>query len=211
RLLVLETVAKSPEPGIYWDQVADQLREVPGVEKLTLAGWPLLSGMNWNRFISINGGPPNPQVAYFLNVSANWADTMKIPFQDGRDFTVTDVAPNVAIVNQTFAKTYFNGENPIGRFFGRPPLPGQVEIVGLISDALYRNVHEQPLPIAYFPFHTVDDQGVAKPTTDGTFLVRTSSANPLALSSNLRREISRMHPEFRVSNIRTQTEINQAQ
>jgi putative ABC transport system permease protein len=212
RLLVLETVTSSPQPGIYWDQVADQLREFPGVEKVALAGWPLLSGMNWNHFISIHGGPPNQQVAYFLNVSPNWVDTMNISLLDGRDFTRTDAAPNVAIVNKIFAQTYFHDENPVGKFFEQPPLTNRVEIVGLVSDALYKNVHEQSfVPMAYFPFHTVDANGAGKPTTNGTFLVRTSRPDPLALSLNLRREVSRVRPEFRVSNIRTQLEINQAQ
>jgi predicted lysophospholipase L1 biosynthesis ABC-type transport system permease subunit len=43
-----------------------------------------------------------------------------------------------------------------------------------------------------------------------TFIVRTSAANPVAMASTLRREIPRAWPEFRVSNIRTQLEINQS-
>jgi len=46
---------------------------------------------------------------------------------------------------------------------------------------------------------------------DATILVRTSRPDPLLLATALRREVSRAHPEFRVSNIRTQVEINQAQ
>jgi ABC-type antimicrobial peptide transport system permease subunit len=44
-----------------------------------------------------------------------------------------------------------------------------------------------------------------------TFVVRTSSSNPLALASTLRQEVSRVRPEFYVSNVRTQLELNQAQ
>ena len=61
-----------------------------------------------------------------------------------------------------------------------------------------------------FPFHSVDSQGAATPAR-ATFIVRTSSANPLALASTLRREVPRARPEFRVSNIRTQAELVHAQ
>jgi ABC-type antimicrobial peptide transport system permease subunit len=47
-------------------------------------------------------------------------------------------------------------------------------------------------------------------TREATFMVRTSSANPLALASTLRREVPQARSEFRVANIRTQLEINQA-
>ncbi|HEY6181798.1 MAG TPA: ABC transporter permease [Terriglobales bacterium] len=206
-LLVLDTRARSPQPGIYWDQVADQLRTLPGVKNVALSSWPLLGGMSSNRFVATDGMTPNPQVAYFLNVSPNWIETMKIPLLDGRDFTDGDIASDVAIVTKTFAHTYFKDENPIGRSFVQPPLTNHIEIVGLVGDTLYRDIHEQPLPLAFFSFHTLDPAAKGR---NGTFLVRTSS-DPLVLSSILRKEVSRLNPEFHVNNIRTQLEINQAQ
>jgi ABC-type antimicrobial peptide transport system permease subunit len=65
-------------------------------------------------------------------------------------------------------------------------------------------------PMAYVPFQSIDAKGAFQPTGRGTFVVRTSSTNPLALASILRQEVPRARPEFRVSNIRTQTEINQS-
>jgi ABC-type lipoprotein release transport system permease subunit len=89
----------------------------------------------------------------------------------------------------------------------QPPLTNHIEIVGLVGDTLYRDIHEQPLPLAFFSFHTLDPAAKGR---NGTFLVRTSS-DPLVLSSILRKEVSRLNPEFHVNNIRTQLEINQAQ
>ena len=66
RLLTLETVTQRPQPPVFWDQVAEHLRAVPGVETVALAGWPLLSGKSWNGFISINGAPPSEVFADFL-------------------------------------------------------------------------------------------------------------------------------------------------
>ncbi len=59
RLLVLDTVAKQPQPVEFWEQAAEHLRSVQGVETVALADAPLLGGSGWNNFISVNGAPPN--------------------------------------------------------------------------------------------------------------------------------------------------------
>jgi ABC-type antimicrobial peptide transport system permease subunit len=65
-------------------------------------------------------------------------------------------------------------------------------------------------PVAYVPFHSLDKKGADRTVDRGTFIVRTSASNPLALASILRREVPLAWAEFRVRNIRTQMEINQA-
>jgi ABC-type antimicrobial peptide transport system permease subunit len=52
--------------------------------------------------------------------------------------------------------------------------------------------------------------GIAEPRDSATFIVRTLSEDPLALASLLRREVPRVRPEFRITNVRTQRELNQA-
>jgi putative ABC transport system permease protein len=213
RILTLETVTAGRQPPVFWEQVADHLRGVRGVETLALASRPLLSGYSWNDSISINGGPPSEDLAYFMNVSPGWIETMKVSLLDGRDFRASDTYPGVAIVNETFAKRYFKGENPIGRTFDQTEDEGariRLQIVGLVGDARYRGMREPIPPVAYVPFRAIDNKGAAKAEDRGTFIVRTSGANPLALASILRREVTRARSEFRVSNLRTQKEINQS-
>jgi predicted permease len=212
-VLTLDTVTVSPQPPAFWDQVAEHLRTVPGVETVGMAGGTLLGGLGWNNLVSVNGAPPNGVVVYLLQASPGWIDAMKIPLIDGRDFRPGDVLPGVALVNQTFAKAYFNGEDPVGKPFEVVFSGGlrlHFEAVGLVGDVTYRDIREPFLPQAYFPFHSVDAQGALRPIGQGTFIVRTVGANPLALASLLRREVPRARPEFRVSNIRTQTAINQS-
>lgn len=209
RVLTLETVAQRPQPPVFWDQVVEHLRGVPGVEAVALAGFPLLGDAAWNGFISVNGAPPGPVLGYFLNVSPGWTEAMKVAFVDGRDFRPDETFPGVAIVNETFVKQFFNGENPIGRSFEKGN--SRCQVVGVVRDAPYWKLRDPILPVAYVPFHSVDGSGALKPIRGGTLIVRTSSANPLAMASTLRREVQRARPEFRVSNIRTQMEINQSQ
>ena len=210
RLLTLDTVAQRDEASVFWDQVADHLRGVPGVQSVALAGWPLLGGNAWNGFVSVNGAPPGPVLAYFLAVSPGWIDAMKIPFIDGRDFLPSDTMPGAAIINETFARQFFKGENPIGQSFAKGgELP--CKVVGIVRDAPYRSMREPILPVVYVPFHRIDEHGALQSVRDATFIVRTASANPLALASILCREVPRARPEFRVSNIRTQADLVRAQ
>jgi predicted permease len=210
RLLTLDTITKSRQAAAFWDQVADHLRTVPGVEKVALAGWPLLDGNGWNGFVSANGAPPSPVLAYFLNVSPGWADTMKIPIIDGRDFLPAETSPGAALVNEAFVRTYFNGENPLGKSFEKTSDKTRFQIVGVVGDARYRDMREPITPTAYVPFHAIDASESLIAQSQATFIVRTASPNPLALASTLRQEIPRARPEFRVSRIRTQLEINQS-
>jgi putative ABC transport system permease protein len=209
RLLTLDTIAQRAQPAAFWEQVADHLRAVPGVEAVALAGWPLLVGGAWNGFVSVNGEPPSEVLAYFLSVSPRWTDTIKIPFIDGRDFRPSDTSPGVAIVSETFAKQFFNGESPIGKSFEKGS--NRYQVVGVVRDAPYRSLREPILPVAYVPFQEIDANGAFLPLRRGTFMVRTYGANPLALASTLRREVPATRPEFRVSNIREQAELVRAQ
>jgi putative ABC transport system permease protein len=224
RILLLDATAVSAQPPVYWDQVAQHLRTVPGVETVALAGWALLKGDATIGSISVNGGPPSADIAYFIDVSPGWIDTMKIPLIAGRDFRAGDSAfwawwgghaspstpAGVAIVNEAFVRQYFNGENPLGKYFEKTDGRCRFQIVGLVRNARYRDLRGPILPVAYIPFQWVDDKGAPQPKRWGTFIVRTRGRNPMALASVLRREVPRARAEFRVSNIQTQEALNQS-
>jgi putative ABC transport system permease protein len=192
-----------------WDQLADNLRNVPGVEKVAIANWPLLSGGAWNNFVSVGGGTPSPIATYLLAISPGWSETMKIRLLDGRDLRPGDTTPGEAMVNQAFVKTFFDGKNPIGKTFQERE--NHYQIIGVVADAPYSNLRDAIVPVAYIPFHEVNAQGLAQPETEETFLVRTSGSHPLALASVLRKAIPQARAGFRVSNLRTQDELVRAQ
>ena len=209
KLLLLDVVTQQGQPPVVWDQIADRLQNVPGVERVAIAGWPLLSGFAWNNFVSVGGAPPSTIFTYLLAISPGWSETMKIPLLDGRDFRSGDTTPGEAIVNQTFVKTFFDGKNPIGKTFQERD--NHYQVVGLVADAPYGNLRDAIVPVAYIPFHEVNAQGVSQPETQETFLVRTSGSNPLALASVLRKAIPQARAGFRVSNLRTQSDLVRAQ
>ena len=208
RILNLETDSSRARPSVFWEQAAEHLRSMPGVEAVALANRTLLNGSNFNNSVALNDGPPSDDLTYFMEISPGWLDTMKIPLTEGRDFRAPDGNSSAAIVNQTFAKRYFHGENPVGRNFDEVPDDGpriRRQIVGLIHDARYSGMREPIPPVAYLPFHS--DKTTRR---SGVFIVRTTGQNPLAPASVLRKEVARAQPEFRVSNILSQVEINQS-
>jgi predicted permease len=214
-LLVLETGSHEPVPYSVWEQTGEHLRRVAGVESAGLSGWPLMEGSAWTSGVFQNGQPrhdgPEP---YFLAVSPHWLDTMKIQMIDGRDFRAEDFRPNAAIVNESFARQYFNGENPVGRTF--ETLHGSQlisnRIVGYVRDTRYRDMREPIRPVVFVPYQSRNQEGKIETSNWGTFIVRTSPNDPsgAALASILRREVPKARPELRVTNITTQSEIVRA-
>jgi predicted permease len=215
RVLNLETVTGVAQPPAYWAQVAEHLHSVPGVESAAIVGWPLMSGESWVNFISIHGAPANEVFSDFLSVSPGWIETMRIPLIDGRDFRREETYPPAAIVNQAFANQFFDGADPVGKTMetvdGGTATRVGFQIVGFIRDARSRDNMRLPIrPTVYVPFQEIDRAGALQSKNRGTFVVRTSTANPLALASLLRQEVPRARPEFRVNRIRAQVEINLA-
>ena len=214
RVLNLETVTHQPQPPAFWEQVEEQLRVVPGVESAAMTTWPLMSGESWVGEISIGGAAPGDVLSDFLAVSPGWMEEMRIPFIAGRDFRREETYPSVAIVNQAFANQFFRGEDPVGKRFEMVASSGErssVEIAGFVKDARSRDNLRLPIrPTAYVPFRAVDAAGALQLRARGTFVMRTSGENPLALASLLRQEVARARPEFYVNNIRTQAEISLA-
>ena len=213
RVLNLEAVADSPRSPLLWEQVADHLRSVPGVERVALIGWPLMSGESAVGNISIDGAPPGDVFADFVTMSPGWANLMRVPLLAGRDFGALDSYPTTAIVNQAFAKQYFNGQDPVGRWFDRvEPAGGRshLQVIALIKDARSRDRLRIPIrPTVYIPFRSIDAEGNLKPVARGTFVIRSEGPNPLVLAPMLRRAVAEARPGFRVKDTRTQLELNQ--
>jgi len=213
RILNLEATSFQPQAPSAWNQVAEHLRATTGVEGVALTLWPMMSGEANVSPVSVHGGQPFPMMSDILNVTPGWFGLMRVPLLDGRDFRPEDSSPRVAIVNQTFARQYLDGANPIGKSFELDTSKGRltVPIVGLVPDTRSRDNIRFPIrPTAYFPWQGVDALGVIQPKGRGTFVVRTASANPLALASMLRQEVSRARPEIRVNNVRSQVEIEES-
>ena len=207
RLLLLETVAGKGQLPVVWNQTAEALRAAPGVHSVAISGWPLLGRIKINSDISINGAPPSPTPAFFLNVSPGWLTTMKIPLVSGRDFSQEDTSPGAAIVSETFVKTFFPGKDPIGRTFERGAKQPLNKIIGVTPDVPDHDLREPNRAVFYVPFNAIDDKSAPQAVGFATFIIHTDGQNPLALAETLRQLIAQRHNGLRVSNITTQLDL----
>ena len=207
RLLLLETVAGKGQLPVVWNQTAEALRAAPGVSSVAISGWPLLGRIQINSDISINGAPPSPTPAFFRPVSPGFFSTMKIPLVSGRDFRPEDASPGAAIVNETFVKTYFPGQNPIGRTFSRGANQPRNKIVGVTPDVPDHDLREPSRAMFYVPFDEIDDKSAPKVVSFASFVIHTDAQNSLALANSLRQLIAQRNNGLRVSNITTQLDL----
>jgi predicted permease len=215
RLLLLETQLRSqPQPRQVWADVAAHLRAMPGVESVAWAMWSPLSGNGWSDKVTVPGRPPVETPSYFLGVSPSFFATMKIRTVAGRDFGLTDEPPaldkqnqplaGVGIVNESFARAYFGGQNPLGaRVFVQQNkgIPTAMEIVGIVEDMSYRSVRDRMLPVVFVPHQQRNQAAI---------IIRTSG-DPLAIASELRDAVPQAHSDFRVANVGTQRALVERQ
>jgi predicted permease len=206
RLLLLETTGKG-QPASVWNETAEALRAVPGIDSVAISGWPLLGRIQINTDIFIEGAPPSPTPAFFMNITPGWLSTMKIPFVAGRDFGSQDVSPGAAIVNETFAKTFFPSQNAIGRTFALDKNQPPYKIIGMTSDVPYHDLREPIRAVFYMPFNQVDEKSVPTPVGFSTFVIHTNAQDPLTLAETLRKLIAQRRNGLRVSNVTTQADL----
>ena len=138
-------------------RVREALSTVPGVEAAAISFVTPVSGSTWNLEINVPGYASNNRRGVLFNgISPNFFKTMATPLVAGRDLADTDRAgaPEVIIVNDAFARKYFNGENPIGRTFDivgfNERFPTRhMNIIGMVGDTKYQRLREEAQPIMY--------------------------------------------------------------
>jgi predicted permease len=149
------TKLPSGERARVFDEVLDTVRRVQGVEFAGAALFAPLSGA-WSEgpvdVAGFEGLPPDDRRVYFNSITEDYFRALGAPLLAGRDFQHTDVAgaSRVAIVNESFARRFLRGSNPVGQVFSRDE-DGLVSIVGLVADTKYRNLREPPPPTAFLP------------------------------------------------------------
>ncbi|HSJ09716.1 MAG TPA: ABC transporter permease [Longimicrobiales bacterium] len=146
-------------PPTDWRELLERARALPRVENAAVASIIPLSGSSWNDFIVVDGFTPGGDeeaLSWMNEVSEGYFDTFGTALVAGRDFTPDDRAgaPDVAIVNEAFARHYFGAVAVVGRQFRTQfidDLSEPYEIVGVVRDAKYRSLREETERLAYLP------------------------------------------------------------
>jgi len=156
--LDLRATGVTPENRLQmFTRVREAVAAIPGIDAAATSFVTPVSGSTWNLEINVPDYPHNERRGVLFNgVSPNFFKAMGTPLLAGRDIAETDRAgaPNIIIVNEAFAKKYFNGENPIGKTFTivgfNVQFPTRVmEIVGMVASAKYQRLREVAQPTMY--------------------------------------------------------------
>jgi predicted permease len=135
----------------------DRFRALPGVVAVGGADITPISGSAWNDVIRVDGFVPKSEddaQSYFNEVTDGYFAALGTPLLAGRDFNEGDrpTSPPVAIVNEEVARKFFHGANPVGKSYRlmlHDTLSAPVEIVGVVKNAKYRRLREDPISTIY--------------------------------------------------------------
>jgi predicted permease len=183
-----------------FEDIENRLRSLPGVVSAGRSVLTPISGFEWNNIVQVdspNAPKGDDALVDFNFVSPGYFQTLRTPILAGRGFDARDTktSPQVAIVNQTMVKKFFQGTNPAGKYFKvDAPKPGQppvvIQIVGIIKDSKYESLRDETPPTAFFPITQIPDLD-----DSATFELR-STTPPVALISAVQESIAIVNKEI---------------
>ena len=184
-----------------------ELRTLPGVRDvgMTSAG-PLFGGGDGAAEYSVVGEAPSPAgpiVASWYDMSPGYFRTLGIALKAGRFFTDADRAdgPQVAIINETLARRWFAGRNPVGLRVVQKNHTDPIEIVGVVADIPPFKPGEQPAPEIYWPF-------TQNARWASYFVLRTApGVDPATLARQVAARLQSIDPDLAPSNIATMDDL----
>jgi predicted permease len=201
--------AKTKEESIaFFHTLQQRLRAMPGVESVSLASNRPGSGWSSNNGgLLVDGHKPGsvePEQAAFRqnNVGPDFFHTLGVPVLQGRDFSDADSAsaPEVVIVNETFAKKYLGGLNPVGHVLTNTKGEHPHLIVGMVKDHKYTGITEPAMPMCW----TVFTQGGLENELDVELRVKN---DPMKMLPTVRKFMQEIDPGTPLLEPMAQTEV----
>ena len=190
----------------FFDQVLRRVNALPGVEAAGIVSQLPLGGNLDMYGVHVEGKSlPNPEEdpsADRYSISPDYLHAMRIPLMRGREFDQRDAAtsPQVALVNESMARRFWPGEDPIGKRFRLGDTKGPWKtVVGVVGDVLHRGLDAPHTLQVYLPNTQFADSLVI-------LAVRTSN-DPASLASSVRAEIAALDPQVPVSAVATMDEV----
>ena len=187
-------------------QLDERLAAIPGIRSVALTSVPLVAGDAMVHTFVPEGKQRKPEgnpSVLSNNVGEDFFSTYGIPIVAGRGFSSADseTSRKVAVVNESLARKYFPGQNPIGRTFEAGwNQPIRIEIVGVCGDAKYDHLRKDPEPTYYAPYWQ-NSNGIEQ----GTFALATS-LDAKTLAPTLRQVVQSVDRNLPLLDMRTQDE-----
>lgn len=190
----------------FFQQILQQLRNVPGVKAVGGATRLPLSGKDKVRAFLIEGRAATPGeqlTASYSAVGADYFNTLGIKLIKGRYLTERDDdrAPQVVVINETLARRFFPGEEPLGKHLILKKSNPQIapEIVGVIGDVRGNALDAESKAGIYVPY-------LQDPSPAISVALKTDG-DPLGLAASARNAVRNVDKDQPIDNIATMEEL----
>lgn len=199
-----EKYATDKQRVAFLTELENRLSTLPGVQRFAIGGSHPVFGFNSSSSFLVEGQPEPPPDKYpemfFEPVSSNYFDTLGARLRQGRAFNAADTSdhPNVVIINESAARTFWPNENPVGkRISSTGKKRDFYEIVGIVNDLAFPGELGEP----YTRYEAFVPVSQAAP---GYFMIMLrTSFSAEAIGNSLRSSIAGIDPDLPVYRIRT--------
>src|SRR5882757_6646713 len=207
--LSLTAYSKPQQRFEFFDRLVARAKSLPGVRSAGAASFLPVSGGGGALHFNINGRPPKSPHDYtvtgYRTVTPSYFETLGMPLVQGRFFTAADTekAPAVVVINSAMARTYFPGENPLGKRLQLGAIPEfdvpWMEVVGVVGDV---RLDLDPQAEMYLPYRQADQ---VLPVFQLSIVLRTAT-DPLLQAAALRSALGEIDPNQPLVRVRTMEE-----
>jgi predicted permease len=185
----------------FYKQLSERIKALPGARGASFAAY-IPMGYD-NSLVSVF---PEGQVidekskaetAFDDEVQPDYFGAAGVPVVEGREFSEADTAasPKVAIVNDTFAKKIWPGQDALGKVFRTEKNGPAIQVVGLTRTGKYLFLYETPQLFVYFP--------LAQHYVSGATLMVHSEDDPQRLTEPVREQIRQLDAGLPVFDVKT--------
>jgi predicted permease len=191
------------EVDVLCHKILDRVAALPGVTVASLSDWV---PMNFNRKTDDAypvGYAPRPHESLEVlhaEVAPRYFETLGVPILEGRDFAPYDdrKAPLVAIVDQTAAKRFWPGQDPVGK---KLHIGNSVAaVIGMVKNTKHQFMNERPAPMVYMSYFQWGYETVVQVRTQG---------NPNDIAPAVESAIHEIDGQLPVFDVRTMRETTQ--
>jgi predicted permease len=189
-------ISSLPQGRAFYLNLTNKLRELPGVESVTIMEERIGSWWSENSDMMVDGHLPNVAGGESRTVRSNVAGpdffrTLGVPVLAGRDFADSDTgaSPHVGIINEQFAQRFLPGVNPLGHNIGTDDGMYTMTIVGVVKDHKYRSIDEDPIPMAWYEYAQI-------PIIGAMSVEMRVNGDPLAILPSARKAVQQLDPNL---------------
>jgi putative ABC transport system permease protein len=209
--LSLTAYSKPEQRFEFFDRLVERAKSLPGVRSAGAASFLPVSGGGGLLHFNISGRPPKSPHDYsaagYRTITPNYFETLVMPLVQGRFFTAADTekAPAVVVINAAMARTYFPGENPLGKRMQIGATPESevpwMEVVGVVGD-VRQGLDLDPKAEMYLPYRQADS---LLPVFQLSIVLRTAT-DPMLQAAALRSALAEIDPNQPLVRVRTMEE-----